>query len=56
MLSTDLGPELNAFASWGAPERIVQNVEELYREFDATRPQLTKIEVFQGMAQWVKRH
>jgi hypothetical protein len=48
--------ELREFAAWGAPERIVQNVEELYREFDPARPEVSKIEIFQGMARWAKRH
>jgi cyclase len=48
----DLGP----FAGWTGPERIVQNVEELYNEFDPSRPAASTIEVFQGMARWAKRH
>ena len=48
--------DLEPFAGWTAPERIVQNVAELYREFDPTRPVAPAIEIFQGMARWAKRH
>jgi glyoxylase-like metal-dependent hydrolase (beta-lactamase superfamily II) len=48
--------ELGPFAAWTAPERIVQNVEELYNEFDPSRPAASTIEMFQGMARWAKRH
>ena len=48
--------ELGPFAAWKAPERIVQNVEELYNEFDPSRPAASTIEVFRGMARWAKRH
>jgi cyclase len=47
---------LGEFAGWTAPERIVQNVEELYGEFDPGRPRATTLEVFERMARWVKRH
>jgi len=48
--------ELGPFAAWTGSERIVQNVEELYCEFDPSRTPPSKIEVFQGMARWAKRH
>jgi glyoxylase-like metal-dependent hydrolase (beta-lactamase superfamily II) len=48
--------ELGEFAGWTAPERITQNVEELYCEFDPTRRPATTIEVFGRMARWAKRH
>jgi cyclase len=48
--------ELGEFADWTAPERIVQNVEELYGEFDPDRTAASTIEVFQRMARWAKRH
>jgi hypothetical protein len=48
--------ELGEFADWGAPERIVQNVEELYGEFGPGRTPATTIEVFERMAHWAKRH
>ena len=48
--------ELGPFAGWTAPERIVQNVEELYNEFEPSRPAASTIEVFRGMARWAKRH
>jgi len=48
--------DLSDFADWTGAERIVQNVDELYREFDPSRPTVSKIEIFQGMAHWAKRH
>ncbi len=48
--------DLQPFAGWTAPERIVQNVAELYREFDPTRPVAPALEIFHGMARWAKRH
>jgi hypothetical protein len=48
--------DLGDFADWTGVERIVQNVDELYREFDPSRPAVSKIEIFQGMARWAKRH
>ena len=48
--------DLGHFAGWTGAERIVQNVEELYSEFDPHRTPASTIEVFQGMARWSKRH
>ena len=48
--------DLEQFAGWTAPERIVQNVAECYREFDPSRPLVPTLEIFQGMARWTKRH
>jgi hypothetical protein len=48
--------DLRDFADWTGVERIVQNVDELYREFDPSRQAISKIEIFQGMARWTKRH
>jgi len=48
--------DLQEFVGWTCPERIVQNVEELYCEFDPNRTPAPAIEVFQGMARWSKRH
>jgi cyclase len=47
--------ELADFADWTGAERIVQNVDELYREFDPARSQASKIEIFAAMARWLKR-
>jgi cyclase len=48
--------ELDQYSDWTAPERIVQNVEALYREFDPSRPEVSKLEIFSGMAAWSQRH
>ena len=48
--------DLGEFADWTAPERITQNVEELYCEFDPARTPASTIEVFGRMARWAKRH
>ena len=48
--------DLGDFADWGAPERVVQNVEAVYGELDPGRPAASKIEIFGGMARWAKRH
>lgn len=48
--------DLGGFAGWTGAERIVQNVEELYSEFDPSRTPASTIEVFHGMARWAKRH
>jgi glyoxylase-like metal-dependent hydrolase (beta-lactamase superfamily II) len=48
--------ELGEFAEWSAPERIVQNVEQFYCEFDPHRTPTSKLEIYQGMARWAKRH
>jgi glyoxylase-like metal-dependent hydrolase (beta-lactamase superfamily II) len=48
--------DLRDFADWTGVERIVQNVDELYREFDPSRQTVSRIEIFQGMARWTKRH
>jgi glyoxylase-like metal-dependent hydrolase (beta-lactamase superfamily II) len=48
--------DLQDFADWTAPERIVRNVEQLFQEFDPDRTPASPIEIFQGMARWSKRH
>jgi glyoxylase-like metal-dependent hydrolase (beta-lactamase superfamily II) len=48
--------DLQDFADWTAPERVVQNIQELYSEFDPSRSAPSTIEVFQGMARWAARH
>jgi cyclase len=44
------------FRDWGDPERIAANVATMYREFDASLPQLSPPELFVKMAQWSARH
>lgn len=48
--------ELGDFADWSGAERIVANVDELYREFDPSRPEVSKVEIFTDIARWAKRH
>lgn len=48
--------ELGEFDGWGDPERIVVNVETLYREFDPSRPAPPPPLLFLAMAEWAARH
>jgi len=48
--------ELGDFAALGDAERIVVNVETVYREFDPSRPPLPVPELFARMASWAARH
>jgi cyclase len=48
--------DLADFSDWRDPERIVVNVETLYREFDASRPVATAPALFARMARWCARH
>ena len=48
--------DLSAFAGWSDPERIVINVETLYRELDPARPAASRPELFLRMARWASRH
>jgi hypothetical protein len=48
--------DLRDFSDWAAPERIVQNLEQFYCEFDTTRSAAPKLEIYQSMARWAKRH
>jgi glyoxylase-like metal-dependent hydrolase (beta-lactamase superfamily II) len=48
--------DLGQFSDWGDAERIVVNVESLYREFDPSRPATPVPELFARMARWRARH
>jgi cyclase len=48
--------DLGEFAALGDPERIVVNVESVYREFDPVRPPVPVPELFARMARWATRH
>jgi cyclase len=48
--------DLGDFADWGDRERIAVNVETAYREFDPSRPEATRPELFIRMARWAARH
>ena len=48
--------DLGEFADLGDPERIVVNVETLYREFDPARAPVPVPQLFARMAKWVARH
>jgi cyclase len=48
--------DLSEFDGWGEPERIVVNVETLYREFDPSRPAPPPPVLFVAMAEWLARH
>lgn len=48
--------DLSGFSDWGDPERIVVNVDTLYREFAPQHPEMTQPEHFQRMARWAARH
>ena len=48
--------DLGEFADLGDPERIVVNVETLYREFDPARAAVSVPELFARMARWAARH
>ena len=48
--------ELGQYADLGEAERIVQNVEQIYRERDPDRPESSRLEIFAAMAAWRKRH
>jgi glyoxylase-like metal-dependent hydrolase (beta-lactamase superfamily II) len=49
--------DLGEFSDWGDRERIVVNVETLYREFDPTRPAPPPPALFVRMAaEWAARH
>ena len=48
--------DLTDFRDWGDAERIAVNVATIYRELDASRPALTRPELFVRMAQWSARH
>lgn len=44
--------DLADFADWGDSERIVVNVETLYREFDPARPEAQPLDLFLRMARF----
>jgi glyoxylase-like metal-dependent hydrolase (beta-lactamase superfamily II) len=44
--------ELGPFGDWGEPERIVVNVESVYRELDPSRPSPSALDLFTAMAHW----
>ncbi|HEV3230007.1 MAG TPA: MBL fold metallo-hydrolase [Solirubrobacteraceae bacterium] len=48
--------DVSDFADWGAPERIVVNVDALYRDFDPGRAVTATPELLIGMARWRRRH
>ncbi len=48
--------ELGEFAELGEAERIVVNVETVYRELDPSRPATPVPELFARMARWAARH
>ena len=48
--------DLSDYADWGDKERIVVNVESLYKEFDPTRETPSPPELFIRMADWRQRH
>ena len=48
--------DISDFADWGDSERIVVNVETLYREFDPSRRPAEPVELFARMAAWRRRH
>jgi glyoxylase-like metal-dependent hydrolase (beta-lactamase superfamily II) len=48
--------DLRDFDGWGEPERIVVNVEALYREFDPARSAPPPPVLFVAMAEWSARH
>jgi glyoxylase-like metal-dependent hydrolase (beta-lactamase superfamily II) len=48
--------DLSDYADWGDKERIVVNVETLYREFDPSRDPAPTPALFMGMVEWRKRH
>jgi len=48
--------DIGDYADWGDRERIVVNVESLYREFDPSRDATPPPALFAAMAEWRKRH
>jgi cyclase len=48
--------DVGEFADWGNPERIVANVDAVYRELDDNHPEASHVELFAGMAAYAKRH
>lgn len=48
--------DLGGFADWSDPERIVINVEAVYRELDPARPPTDVVTLFRWMARWWDRH
>jgi glyoxylase-like metal-dependent hydrolase (beta-lactamase superfamily II) len=48
--------DLGDFADWGDPERIVVNVDTVYRELDPGHPAANPVELFMAMAAWERRH
>jgi glyoxylase-like metal-dependent hydrolase (beta-lactamase superfamily II) len=46
--------DLGAFADWENPERIVVNVEAAYRELDPGREPPSPVDLFAGMARYVR--
>jgi cyclase len=48
--------DLGDYAGWGDRERIVVNVETLYREFDPSREVVPPAAQFMAMTEWRKRH
>ena len=48
--------DISDFADWGDSERIVVNVETLYREFDPAREAPPPPVLFIRMADWRRRH
>jgi cyclase len=47
---------LGEFAELSDPERIVVNVESVYRELDPSRKPTSAGEMFERMARWARRH
>ena len=48
--------DISDFRDWGDPERIVVNVETVYRELEPGRPLPAPPELFLRMAHWAARH
>ena len=48
--------DLSDFRDWGDPERIVVNVDSVYRELDPAHPVASPVELFVAMAAWSRRH
>jgi hypothetical protein len=48
--------DLSDFRGWGDPERIVVNVDTVYREADPSHPETPIVQQFVRMAEWAARH
>ena len=47
--------ELGEFRDWGDPERVVVNVDTLYREFGAPQSEPDPLRLLQGMSEYTRR-